>query len=113
VKRTGTVYVSEALEGAPAGPPPAGFDPARIGRLVKVPRSGNRRFAQVTMPLSVLVEGERLYSTAWSLAGLFLGIPNAGQVVRVEDRAFGRSTGRDGVRIRSGIGDRLAIRAMR
>ena len=113
VKSTGTVYVSELLEGAPAGPPGPGFDPSTIGQLVKVARTGNRRFAQVTMPLGILVDGKRLYSTTWSVAGLFLGIPDAGQVVRIEDRAFGRSTGRGAERIHSGIGDRLAIRSGR
>ena len=112
-KDTGTVYVSELLEGLPAGEPEPGFDPSTVGQLVKVARTGNRRFAQLPMPLGILIDGKRLYSTTWSIAGLFLGIPDAGQVVRVEDRAFGRSTGQDGVRIRSGIGDRLAIRSGR
>ena len=112
-KDTGTVYVSELLEGLPAGQPGPGFDPSTVGQLVKVARTGNRRFAQLPMPLGILIDGKRLYSTTWSIAGLFLGIPDAGQVVRVEDRAFGRSTGQDGVRIRSGIGDRLAIRSGR
>lgn len=112
-KKTGTVYVSELLEGFPAGPPEPGFDPSTVGRLVKVARTGNRRYAQLPMPLGILIDGKRLYSTTWSIAGLFFRIPDAGQVVRVEDRAFGRSTGQDGVRIRSGIGDRLAIRSRR
>ena len=92
-KRTGTVYVSELLEGAPdsGGPPPAGFDPSTIGQIVKVARSGNRRYAQVTMPVGLLVDGTRLYSGAWSVAGMFLQLRDRGQVVRVKDRAFGGS----------------------
>jgi hypothetical protein len=39
------------------------------------------------MPLGLLWN-RGLYSTAWSVAGLFLGIPDAGQVVKVRQSAF-------------------------
>jgi len=87
-KRTGTVYVSELLEGAPQGEPPEGFDPSTIGQIVKVKRNGERSTAQVTMPLGLLFTGGKLYSSAWSVAGLFLGTPDAGQVVEVRNKAF-------------------------
>lgn len=114
VKRNGTVYVSELIEGAPApgGPPPPNFDPSTIGRLVKVDRSGDRSVAQLPMPLGVLVDGKRLYSTTWSIAGFF-GLADKGQVVRVDDRAFGDSTGRDGKRTRYGVGDQMTLRGPR
>ena len=84
-KRTGTVYVSEVLEGAPADPeaPPPDFDPSTMGQIVKVTRDGQRSTAQVTMPVGLLFTHGALYSSAWSLAG-----PGAGQVVRVGKRAF-------------------------
>jgi len=90
VAPNGTVYVSELLEGAPEGdgPPPDGFDPSTIGRIVRVAPNGTRTYAQVTMPVGLDYAGGTLYSSAWSVAGLFLGIPNAGQVVAVSDSAF-------------------------
>ncbi|MEZ0164867.1 ScyD/ScyE family protein [Kineococcus sp. LSe6-4] len=86
----GTVYVSELLEGAPEGegPPPADFDPTTVGRIVAVAPDGERSAAQVTMPLGLRFTGGHLYSTAFSVAGLFLGRPGLGQVVRVDDAAF-------------------------
>lgn len=86
----GSVYVSELLEGAPEGdgPPPAGFDPAAVGQIVKVTRGGARTYAQVTMPLALRVVDGQLYSTAWSVAGQFTGQPKLGQVVRVDSSAF-------------------------
>jgi DNA-binding beta-propeller fold protein YncE len=83
----GAIYVSELFHGAPAGPPPPGFDPADIGRIVRVGPSGKRTYADVTMPLGLEVQNGRLYATAWSVAA-FLGIPNAGQVVVVWPQAF-------------------------
>ena len=41
------------------------------------------------MPVGLEFHHGSLYSTAWSLAGLFLGIPGAGQVVKVDRSAFG------------------------
>ncbi len=83
----GTVYVSEALEGAPQAEPGPGFDPATVGRIVKVSPRGTRTYAQVTMPTGLVWKGGTLYSTAWSL-GSFFGAPGTGQVVAVGDRAF-------------------------
>jgi DNA-binding beta-propeller fold protein YncE len=88
VDRKGTVYVSELLEGAPAGAPPAGFDPSTVGRIVKVPSRGARTFAQVTMPTGLLIQHGELYASAGSV-GIFFGLPDFGQVVRVKSSAFG------------------------
>jgi hypothetical protein len=84
----GTIYASEVLFGAPEGdgPPPPDFDPASVGRLTRIDR-GRVTHAQVTMPTGVEFADGRLYATSWSIAGL-LGIPNAGQLVAVGDRAF-------------------------
>ncbi|WP_170131351.1 ScyD/ScyE family protein [Quadrisphaera granulorum] len=90
----GTVYVSELLEGAPEGegPPPAGFDPTSIGRIVAVAPDGRRSAAQVTMPLGLQWCDGALYSTAWSVAGQFglapAGGAPVGQVVKVSKKAF-------------------------
>jgi hypothetical protein len=91
VDRRGNIYVSEVLEGAPPfdGPPPAGFDPATVGQIVKR-QAGHRHpftYAQVTMPSGLLIEDRKLYASAWSIAG-FLGLPEAGQVVTVGRKAF-------------------------
>lgn len=92
VGKHGTVYVSELLEGAPEGdgPPPANFDPSTVGQIVKITPGRPRTYAQVTMPSGLLLKHGELYASAWSIAS-FLGIPDAGQVVRVSDRAFTRS----------------------
>jgi len=86
----GNVYVSELLENAPApdAPPPPDFDPTKVGRIVKIAPDGTKTYAQVTMPVGLLIDNGVLYSSAWSVAGLFLSNPNAGQVVRVNDSAF-------------------------
>jgi hypothetical protein len=86
----GNVYVSEATFGAPEGegPPPDDFDPATVGRIVRVTPDGERSIAAVTMPTGLLWFKGTLYASAWSLAGLFLGIPNAGQIVAVSPAAF-------------------------
>lgn len=90
----GTVYVSELLEGAPPqdGPPPAGFDPSTIGRIVAVAPDGRRSAAQVTMPLGLQWKDGALYTTAWSVAGQFgitpAGAPPAGVVAKVRPSAF-------------------------
>lgn len=91
VDSRGTVYVSELLEGAPPmdGPPPPDFDPSTVGQIVMVPRWGKREYAQVTMPSGLLWQGGKLYSSSWAVAS-FLGIPDAGQVVSVDKRAFHR-----------------------
>lgn len=85
----GTVDVSNVIEGAPAGegPPPEGFDPAEVGEITRIRTNGERSVAQVTMPTGLLWRHGALYASAWSIAG-FLGIPDAGQVVRVGWRSF-------------------------
>ena len=87
VGRHGTVYVSEVFHGAPEGEPGPGFDPSTVGQIIKIAPSGKRTYAQVTMPTGLLFKGGHLYSTAWSVAS-FLGIPDAGQIVKVKAGAF-------------------------
>lgn len=88
VRPDGTIYISEVLEGMPQGEPGPDFDPSAVGQVVRVSPWGKRATAQVTMPTGVLWKDGALYSSAWSIAA-FLGISDAGQVVRVSDRAFG------------------------
>jgi len=90
VSANGTVYVSELLHNAPEfGPegPPPGFDPATVGRLVKIAPDGNRTYAAVTMPTGLAYHRNAVWASAWSIAG-FVGIADAGQIVRVTDAAF-------------------------
>ena len=79
----GTIYASHVFEGAPAGPPAPGFDPSSVGQIVRIAPDGRRTTAQVTMPLSLAWHDGALYSTAWSV-----GMPKAGQIVRVASSAF-------------------------
>lgn len=90
VARSGAIYVSEVLFGAPEGDdaPPPGFDPADVGRITKI-FHGKRTHAQVTMPTGLDIRNGRLYSTAWSVAPFF-GVDHPGQVVRVLPSAFKR-----------------------
>ncbi|MDR7361066.1 ScyD/ScyE family protein [Nocardioides marmoribigeumensis] len=88
VRRDGTVYFSQVLHGAPAGPPGPGFDPADVGRIVRI-RNGHRTFAPVTMPTGLLLKRGVLYASSWSV-GSFLGMKDAGKVVRVPDSLFHR-----------------------
>ncbi len=86
----GEVYVSELLFNAPEGegPPPEGFDPSTVGRIVRIARDGTRTYAAVTMPTGLVVDRRGdLYASAWSIANFF-GMEDAGQVVRVSKRAF-------------------------
>jgi hypothetical protein len=89
VSPRGTIYVSEVTYGAPSGdgPPPSDFDPASVGRITKISH-GRMTHSQVTMPTGLTFSCGRLYASAWSVAGEFLGIPNAGQVVRVNLHSF-------------------------
>lgn len=87
VANDGAIYVSEVLQGAPAGDPPPGFDPSTVGRITRIAPSGRRTHAEVTMPVGLVAEGGRLYSTAWAIA-FFLGMQDAGQVVQVNRGAF-------------------------
>ena len=85
----GTVYASEVLEGMPQtdGPPPPGFDPSTVGRIVRIEPNGRRTHAQVTMPTGLTWHDGALHASAWSIAG-FMGMQHAGQVVRVPAGAF-------------------------
>ena len=85
-KRDGTVFVSHVLEGAPAGPPGPDFDPTTVGEITRI-EGGERTHAQVTMPTGMTIFRGRLFSTAYSV-GSFIGLEDAGQVVRVRERAF-------------------------
>jgi hypothetical protein len=92
VDRKGNLYVSEVLQGAPPmdGPPPAGFNPATVGQIVKRAAHGHGypySYAQVTMPSGLLIKDGKLYASAWAVAG-FLGRPSAGEVVTVGPKAF-------------------------
>ncbi len=86
VRRDGRIYFSQVLHGAPAGPPGPGFDPADVGRITRIDK-GHRTHAAVTMPVGLLLRDGKLYSTSWSV-GSFLGLQDAGTVVRVPDRLF-------------------------
>jgi hypothetical protein len=88
VSPRGTVYVSNVIEGAPEGEPGPEFDPSTVGDITRITPHGHRSTAQVTMPTGMLWQHGKLYSSAWSVAGLFLQIPDAGQVVRVSQSAF-------------------------
>jgi outer membrane protein assembly factor BamB len=88
VSRSGAVYVSNLLQGAPEGPPAADFDPATIGELVRIDEDDNRTTLQATMPVGLEIEDGQLYSTAWSVAG-FIGLgAGKGEVVAVDRGAF-------------------------
>lgn len=89
VGRDGSVYVSELTYGAPEGdgPPPPGFDPSKVGRIIRIAPNGHRTYAQVTMPSGLIVHRGTLYASAWSIAG-FLGMQHAGQIVAVSPSAF-------------------------
>ena len=82
----GTIYSSEVLFNAPPGDPPPGFDPSTIGRITRI-KNGRITHAAVTMPTGLDIRDGKLYATSWSIAG-FLGIPDAGRLVEVSDRAF-------------------------
>jgi hypothetical protein len=88
VAPNGTIYASEVLFGAPEGdgPPPPGFDPSTVGRLTRISH-GHVTHAGVTMPTGLEFRNGTLYASSWSIAG-GLGIPKAGKLVAVSDRAF-------------------------
>ena len=86
VRSDGTIYVSEVLHGAPAGNPPAGFNPASVGRLTRI-KHGRITHTHVTMPTGLSLRHGRLYASAWSIAS-FLGIQHVGRVVRVRPSSF-------------------------
>ncbi|CAN5569616.1 hypothetical protein BH10ACT10_BH10ACT10_19420 [soil metagenome] len=86
VRRDGTIYVSQVLEGAPPGQPGPGFDPSTVGQITRI--DGSRRTeAQVTMPTGLDLKNGDLYASAWSI-GSFVGLRHVGQVVKVRERAF-------------------------
>ena len=55
---------------------------------MKIAPNGSKTYAQVTMPVGLLIDNGVLYSSAWSVAEMFFQTPNAGQIVRVNDSAF-------------------------
>jgi streptogramin lyase len=87
----GVVYVSDLFEGAPAGEPGPGFDPSVVGQVIRVDRDDHRTYADVTMPTGLLIQDGELYASAWSVAS-FLGLPSRGEVVEVDEDAFGPAT---------------------
>jgi hypothetical protein len=89
VDRRGAVYVSDLLEGSfPMGAaPPADFDPATVGELVRIDEDDNRTTLQATMTTGLEIEDGELYAAAWSVAG-FMGMPGRGEVVQVDRGAF-------------------------
>lgn len=88
VDNCGTVYVSELLEGFEKYNPADPSTQASVGRIVRVDTRGHRSVAQVTQPSGLLYTGGALYASAWTVSGLFLGIQNVGQVVKVAPSAF-------------------------
>jgi hypothetical protein len=87
VSRSGAIFVSQVLQGAPeSDTPPPGFDPSTVGQITKI-WHGKRTHAQVTMPTGLDIRNGRLYSTAWSVAPFF-GVNHPGQIVRVFPSAF-------------------------
>lgn len=89
--KQGNVYTSEVTAGMPSeGPPPPGFDPSNVGRIVKTSPDGHRAYAAVTMPVGLAINtyDNTLYSTAWSLGSTFLGMPDVGKLVKVQQSAF-------------------------
>jgi hypothetical protein len=90
VDGNGSVYVSEMLFGAPEGngPPPPGFDASKVGRILKFGADGaSQGVAQVTMPSGLVWHDGALYASAWSV-GIFVGLQDVGQVVKVGQGAF-------------------------
>lgn len=86
----GAVFVSNVLEGSPPGEePPPGFDPSTIGEITRIKPNGARSTTQVTMPTGLLWKNGYVFSSAWSIAG-FLGISDAGQVVKVSAASFAK-----------------------
>ena len=86
VGRDGSIYVSQVFYNAPQGAPPPGFNPASVGRIIRVSH-GHVSTARVTMPVGLKLVNGGLYSTSWSVAS-FLGIAHAGRIVRVERSQF-------------------------
>jgi hypothetical protein len=74
------------LFGAPAGQPPAGFDPSKVGRLTRIDH-GKVTHAALATPTGIDFKDGKLYSTSGSIAGLF-GVKHAGRVVQVNSSAF-------------------------
>lgn len=91
VDRDGSVIVSELLYGAPEGQPPAGFDPATVGRLVRIDCHGTMTYARVAMPTGLVLERGRLYVSAWSIASMLGLPPGTGEIDAVAPAAFGPS----------------------
>ena len=62
----GNVYVSELMDGLATA-----TDLSTVGRIVKIAPNGSKTYAQVTMPVGLLIDNGVLYSSAWSVAGMF------------------------------------------
>ena len=77
VDRRGNIYVAELLYGAPEQMPADPAELAPVGRIVKVAPNGDRTYAHVTLPNSVLISDGKLYATTWSIA-FFAGPAGAG-----------------------------------
>lgn len=88
VDNRGNLYVAELLCGAPEGDNPTPDEIAATGRIVKIAPNERRTYAQATLPNGLLFSGGRLYASTWSIA-FFFGAAGAGQVVQVDDNAFG------------------------
>ncbi len=58
------VYVSELMGGLATA-----TDPSTIGRIVKIAPQRTKTYAQVTMPVGLLIDNGVLHSPAWSVAG--------------------------------------------
>lgn len=89
VSPNGTIYATQALEGAPPEsnqPPPPIFDPWVIGRVLRIAQ-GRTTYARVTMPTGIDYRNGELYVSAWGTAS-FYGLQHAGQIVKVADSAF-------------------------
>ena len=84
----GNVYVAELLYNAPASENPTPEEVAATGRIVKVAPNGQRTYAHATLPNGLLISGGKLYASTYSIA-FFFGAVGAGQVVQVNDNAFG------------------------
>lgn len=87
----GSVYASNLVYGAPEGNPGPGFDPSKVGRVVRIKPDGSRTYAHVTLPGGLTWHRGKLYAASWILAA-DIGLPaSKGQVVTVSSSAF-RST---------------------
>lgn len=90
VDRHGAIHVSHLFEGGPEGEPGPDFDPTTVGQVVRIGLDGARTYAQVTLPTGLEILDGKLFASAWSVA-IFLGLQDAGEVVKVPRGAFQRA----------------------